>query len=169
MIHSLIIGIDPGEGGAIAFYHSHSVIKLFDMPIMTLPNTKKETCVNGAELTRIIQEQIKENEKYSGSQCNPIAVIEQVHSMPKQGVKSTFNFGVAYGIAQGVISALCIPVEFVTPQKWKKKFGLIGKDKEASRGLAIQKYPHLSESLKRKKDADKAEALLIAISIIEGC
>jgi len=59
----------------------------------------------------------------------------RAHAMPRQGVSSSFNFGVSFGIARGVVGALHIPVIFVTPTKWKKHFGL-NADKEKSRALA---------------------------------
>ena len=80
--------------------------------------------------------------------------------MPGQGVASMFNFGMGYGIIQGVVSALGIPYELVTPQSWKKRAGLIGKDKDNARTMAQQLYP--DAPLGRKKDIGRADALLIA-------
>ena len=88
-------------------------------------------------------------------------VVENVHSMPKQGLSSTFKFGVGVGIIHGVAGALRLPMTLVTPSQWKKYHGLKGPDKEASRSLAIRKWPDHNRHLDRKKDADRAEALLI--------
>lgn len=87
-------------------------------------------------------------------------VIEQVSSMPKQGVASSFNFGRGTGRLEGVVLALGLPLGMVTPAVWKKHFRL-GPDKEQARALAIRTYP-LVEGLERKKDAGRAEALLLA-------
>jgi hypothetical protein len=87
-------------------------------------------------------------------------VVENVHAMPKQGVASTFKFGMGCGIIHGVVGALQLPLILVTPSKWKAYHGLRA-DKEASRALAIRKWPGLNCHLNRKKDADRAEALLI--------
>jgi len=88
-------------------------------------------------------------------------VVENVHAMPKQGVSSTFKFGMGCGIIHGVAGALKLPMTLVAPTKWKTHHGLKGSDKELSRRLAIQKWPFFNSSLDRKKDADRAEALLI--------
>lgn len=87
-------------------------------------------------------------------------VIEQVHAMPKQGVSSTFKFGMGCGIIRGVTGALRLSTTLVTPGQWKAYHGL-NYDKEAARALAIRKWPDMNRHLDRKKDADRAEALLI--------
>lgn len=87
-------------------------------------------------------------------------VVENVHAMPKQGVSSTFKFGLGTGIIRGVVGALRLPLTLVTPHQWKA-FHTLPSLKEASRALAIRKWPELQAQLSRKKDADRAEALLI--------
>jgi crossover junction endodeoxyribonuclease RuvC len=87
-------------------------------------------------------------------------VVENVHAMPKQGVSSTFKFGMGVGIIHGVAGALRLPLTLVTPNQWKS-FHSLPALKEASRALAIHKWPDQSRHLDRKKDADRAEALLI--------
>jgi crossover junction endodeoxyribonuclease RuvC len=89
------------------------------------------------------------------------AVIERVAAMPRQGVSSTFKFGTAYGIIQGVIATLEIPVHFVAPGRWKKHFGLTA-DKEQSRARALQLWPARSDLFGRKKDHGRAESALLA-------
>ena len=88
-------------------------------------------------------------------------VVENVHSMPKQGLSSTFKFGMGVGIIHGVSGALRLPMTLVTPSQWKGFHGLRGPEKELSRQLAIRKWPEHNARLDRKKDADRAEALLI--------
>jgi crossover junction endodeoxyribonuclease RuvC len=88
-------------------------------------------------------------------------VVEDVHSMPKQGVSSVFKFGMGTGIIHGVAGALRLPLTLVTPNKWKAFHSLHGPNKEASRMLAIRKWPQHNRHLDRRKDADRAEALLI--------
>jgi hypothetical protein len=93
-------------------------------------------------------------------------VVENVHAMPQQGVTSTFRFGVGVGIIHGVAGALRLPLTLVTPRQWKSYHGLpsfaeVTARKEASRALAIRKWPEHNRHLDRKKDADRAEALLI--------
>lgn len=88
------------------------------------------------------------------------AVIENVHSMPKQGVASTFKFGMGVGIIHGVCGALRLPMTLVTPTMWKG-YHRLPREKEAARAKAIYKWPNLHQYLDRKKDANRAEALLI--------
>jgi crossover junction endodeoxyribonuclease RuvC len=87
-------------------------------------------------------------------------VVENVHAMPLQGLSSTFKFGMGVGIIHGVAGALRLPLTLVTPSQWKAFHGL-DRDKEKSRQLAIRKWPEHNRHLDRKKDADRAEALLI--------
>ena len=89
-------------------------------------------------------------------------VIEQVSAMPGQGVTSMFNFGQSFGILKGLCSAMQLPVYFVRPTKWKKYFSLIKSEKDASRTRAIEIFPYFSSQLARKKDSNKADAILLA-------
>ena len=89
-------------------------------------------------------------------------VIEQVSAMPGQGVTSMFNFGQSFGILKGICSAMQLPTYFVRPAKWKKYFNLINSEKDASRTRAIEIFPYFSSNLSKKKDSNKADAILIA-------
>jgi len=82
--------------------------------------------------------------------------------MPGQGVTSMFNFGQSFGVIKGICSALSLPIYFVRPTKWKKYFNLIKTSKDASRTKVIEVYPEISSKLSRKKDSNKADAILIA-------
>ena len=151
----LRIGIDPGVSGAIAFLNDDTLVTVQDMPTMSLSKTKQK--VNQAELAKLLTEAICAD----GRECSEAtAYLEQVHSMPGQGVTATFNFGVSYGVIQGVLAALQIPMVLVTPHSWKRRAGLIGKDKDAARTLAQQLYPEAP--LGHKKDVGRADAILIA-------
>lgn len=88
--------------------------------------------------------------------------IEQVHSMPGQGVSTTFKFGKNFGIALGVVHAIGLPLERVTPQAWKKTFVLTGKDKDASRGKATELWPSMADRWKFKYQNGLSDAALIA-------
>lgn len=85
--------------------------------------------------------------------------MEQVHSMPNQGVASTFQFGRAVGVISAVCELTRYPVHLVTPQKWKKHYHLTADKDEA---LDMARYLFPEAKLKLKKDINKAEALLIA-------
>lgn len=145
----MIIGIDPGNTGAIALLDGDSFVDVIDMPLMA--NGKKQQ-VNAVELAKICSDFVAR-----GAHS---AIVERVGAMPGQGVSSMFNFGMGFGAIQGVLSALQIPYRLVTPQKWKKAAGLVGKEKDNARTLAQQLYP--AAPLGRKKDIGRADAILIA-------
>ena len=89
-------------------------------------------------------------------------VVEQVSAMPGQGVTSMFNFGQSFGVIKGICSAMELPIFYVRPVKWKKYFNLINSEKDASRAKAIEMFPKISHKLSKKKDNNKADAILIA-------
>ena len=137
----IYIGVDPGKNGGIAIIDSDGVI--------AFPFSEERLLI---ELDGIAQEY----------EC--ICYLEHVHAMPKQGVSSTFNFGMNFGFIQGVLKAYEIPYELVTPQKWKKEFSCTS-DKNTSIEVCKRLFPgvNLKATDRCKKDHDGiAEALLIA-------
>ena len=150
----IIIGIDPGITGAICILENKKVVEVYETPTM-IDGKKNKRQVNGAQVANIIKERLSENKEV-------LVVVEQVNAMPGQGVTSMFNFGQSFGVIKGVCSALSIPIYFVRPAKWKKHFNLIKTNKDASRTKVIEIYPQISEKLSRKKDSNKADAILIA-------
>ena len=152
----LVIGIDPGISGSICFLNEGKIIDVLEMPIMT-EGKKNKKQVNGSQIFNEISERIKKIDKRDIK-----IVIEQVSAMPGQGVTSMFNFGQSYGILKGICSAMQLPMYFVRPAKWKKYFNLINSEKDASRTRAIEIFPYFSSQLSRKKDSNKADAILIA-------
>ena len=152
----LIIGIDPGIKGAICILKDGVVIDVFDMPVMPV-GKKNKSQVNGSQIYNEIQKVIENKDKQDIK-----VVIEQVSAMPGQGVTSMFNFGQSYGVLKGIFSAMQIPMDFVSPVKWKKYYNLINTQKDSSRTKAIEFFPYISSKLSRKKDANKADAILIA-------
>jgi crossover junction endodeoxyribonuclease RuvC len=92
------------------------------------------------------------------------AVLEAVHSMPKQGVASSFSFGRGLGIWEGILSALAVPYVKVAPQTWKKVMMADAPhdNKDASRIIASRLFPQMEGYFTRKKDHNRAEALLMA-------
>lgn len=146
---SLILAIDPGLSGAVALVEDGALRAVFDMPVMGAAGKR---FVNGAMLAHLIRK----------SGTPDIAIIEDVHAMPGQGVVSMFTFGESKGVARGVVAALGIPERMVRPAVWKKDMGL-GTDKEKARMLAIGRWPGCAEHFARKKDHGRAEAALLAI------
>jgi Holliday junction resolvasome RuvABC endonuclease subunit len=142
----IIVGIDPGNNGGIALLHGDRLIYADHLPIV------------GKTLSgHLLNNWFADIEPDTPT----MVVVEQVHAMPKQGVSSTFNFGKAVGIIEGVIAARGLPITWVTPQRWKKSIGVTA-DKNTSRQLAINLWPDQAHLFARVKDVDRAEAALIA-------
>lgn len=140
----IYIGIDPGKNGGIA---TIGCSEFSEFTKVYSDDGIKQLC---SQLTRL--------------RIDCICYVEQVHAMPKQGVSSTFNFGVNFGFIQGVLKAYGIPYELVTPQKWKKEFSCTS-DKNTSIEVCKRLFPNvnLKATDRCKKDHDgMAEALLIA-------
>jgi crossover junction endodeoxyribonuclease RuvC len=152
----LIIGIDPGISGSICFFEDGKIIDVVEMPTMT-EGKKNKKQVNGSQIFNEISNRIKKLDKKDIK-----VIIEQVSAMPGQGVTSMFNFGQSFGILKGICSAMQLPMYFVRPAKWKKYFNLINSEKDASRTKAIEIFPYFSVHLSKKKDSNKADAILIA-------
>ena len=159
----LIIGIDPGISGSICFFEDGKILDVINMPTMT-DGKKNKKQVNGSQIYNEISERIKKTKDQ-----NIRVVIEQVSAMPGQGVTSMFNFGQSFGILKGICSAMQLPMYFVRPAKWKKYFNLINSEKDASRTRAIEIFPYFSSELSKKKDSNKADAILIANFYYETC
>ena len=148
-----IIGIDPGLSGGIAVLDDLEIFDIFDMPIMS-EGKKNKNQLNSAQLVSIIKKHV-----VSGKTS---VIVEQVSAMPGQGVTSMFNFGQTFGSIKGICAALGLPIFYVRPAKWKKHFELINSSKDASRTKVIEMYPSISDRLSKKKDVNKADAILIA-------
>jgi crossover junction endodeoxyribonuclease RuvC len=151
----ILFAIDPGVSGAISIFKHKKLHEVIDMPTM-IEGKKNKKQINAAQLCFEIQERIKSDHALEKS-----VVIEHVNAMPGQGVTSMFNFGQSFGVIKGICAALSIPVYFIRPVKWKKHFNLIGSAKDASRTKAIELFPQFSNFMSRKKDGNKADAILI--------
>ena len=151
----IIFGIDPGVSGAICVLKEGRIIDVYEMPTM-IDGKKNKKQVNGSQVANIIKERLNDEKEI-------IVVVEHVNAMPGQGVTSMFNFGQSFGVIKGICSALNLPIYFVRPTKWKKHFNLIKTNKDASRTKVIEVYPEISSKLHRKKDSNRADAILIAL------
>ena len=149
-----IIGIDPGLSGAIAILDGLKIFDMFDMPVMS-EGKKNKNQLNSAQLVNIIRQHILQGD-------NTFVIVEQVSAIPGQGVTSMFNFGQTFGAIKGICASLNLPIFYVRPAKWKKHFDLINASKDASRTKVIEMYPLISDRLRKKKDVNKADAILIA-------
>ena len=151
-----IIGIDPGISGAICFFNDGKIIDVIEMPSMS-EGKKNKKQVNGNQLYNEIKFHISQINQQEIS-----VVVEHVTAMPGQGVTSMFNFGQSFGVIKGICSAMELPIFYIRPAKWKKHFNLINSEKDASRTKVIEMFPRISNKLSRKKDNNKADAILIA-------
>ena len=150
----IIIGIDPGISGAISIIENKKILEVYDTPTM-IDGKKNKRQINSAQVTNIIKERLNTEKEV-------IVVVEHVNAMPGQGVTSMFNFGQSFGVLKGICAAMQLSVYFVRPAKWKKYFNLINSEKDASRTKAIEIFPYFASKLSRKKDSNKADAILIA-------
>ena len=150
----IYIGVDPGKNGGIAVIGYENKIEQNKRKIDVYVY-QDDILVKLVKELAYFRNVLKEES---------ICYLEQVHAMPKQGVSSTFNFGMNFGFIQGVLKAYGIPYELVTPQKWKKEFSCTS-DKNTSIEVCKRLFPNvnLKATERCKKDHDGiAEALLIA-------
>jgi crossover junction endodeoxyribonuclease RuvC len=154
----IYIGIDPGLNGAVGVLNTHNGTQhVFDTPTMVVSGVKDKRVYHTGAMSQLLY-------PYRGFSAEDVLVVlESVHSMPKQGVASSFSFGQGLGMWQGIIAAYGLPLEMPSPQRWKKEIlADQGKDKDASRFKAAQLFPALSSQLARVKDDGRAEAILMA-------
>ena len=153
-----VLAIDPGLAGGYALLVSGGfLIEAGDLPIVGEGAQRR---VAAAGLANIVD------------RLSPdVAVMEAVASMPGQGVSGVFRFGRAVGTIEGVLIAREVPLQRVTPQVWKRRFGLLGKEKgsgEPSRQRAVERWPGAAAKFfSLKKHSHRAEAALIGLWFVE--
>lgn len=155
---TVIIGIDPGLSGAIATIKDGRLIGVDDMPVLRLSrNGKQKGEIDAIEFGRILA-------AINEAAIDVVAYVERVGAMPGQGAASIFSFGVSAGVIKGALGALKIPIEYVTPQSWKKFHKITtGSGKDASLARAKGLFPSSAELFAMAKDDGRAEATLIAV------
>lgn len=140
----MILGIDPGQSGGLALIDRYGVVQFAEaMPVAR----NAVATVDVREMARLLTDRHVE-----------FAYVERAQAMPKQGVSSSFNYGVIFGSTLTALAWLGIGYELVQSAKWKRDLGLTS-DKRQSLDRVRQIYPALT--LKRKDDGI-AEAILIA-------
>jgi len=141
----IIVGIDPGINGGLALMNAGHVDGVWPMPVI-------EKGMDARAIKNILID-------------IDLVVMEKVHAMMGQGVTSMFHFGVGYGMIQGIVMTLGIPLRLVTPQAWKKEI-LVGttKDKAASIDYCKRVYPYINliPAGKRKPHDGCADACCIS-------
>lgn len=162
------IGIDPGSTGAVALIDLEKrIIGFHDTPTVVVKSGKKmRTQIDVHACVAILREASSGKESFvTIEKVAPMPNTRTEEGEPKQsmGVTSAFNFGMGYGIWQGICASLGIPYQLVHPATWKGKLMRdMGKEKDASRVKVMQLYPEASSSLTRKKDHNRADAALLA-------
>ena len=136
----MYIGIDPGKTGAVAILDDKgNYINVLDFGQEGLMST----LIDYAPVVKF-------------------AYLEKVHSMPGQGVVSTFSFGENFGWWQGVLGSLGIPYATIRPQDWMKKYSLQKSSASDKPGLEVARKLFPEAPLRLKKHHNRADALLIA-------
>ena len=156
------IGIDPGIGGALAILNPETnEVRFFDAPLLEIVvNKKKKNVLDAYAMVRILKEES------AGKQV--MVTIEKVQAMPgggerTMGATSAFSFGYGAGLWMGILAALEIPHQQIHPATWKSKLmNGFGKEKDASRQVAMQHYPRAAKDLNLKKHHGRADALMLA-------
>lgn len=151
----VIIGIDIGMRGALAVVDQQAARSVEDLPLITTETDKR---LNGLMLYgmllpwsvsgRVVAEDIRPRPSDSRGHGN---------TMHSQG-----SLMRSRGIVEAVCDVLELRIEWVQPQSWKRAYGLLGSNKEASRQTALALMPEMAHLMARKRDEGRAEALLIA-------
>jgi crossover junction endodeoxyribonuclease RuvC len=154
----LVLGIDPGSTGALAFLNIMDGVPV-DLEIVDMPTRPvgRRSHLDAPALVR----------KIEARGCGvdaPIAaaILEQGGVRPQNGRVGAASFWVGVGEIRGVLAALHIRLETVAPATWKRAMRVSG-DKGASLLRASEAFPRWSGQWARKKDHGRAEAALIAL------
>ena len=152
---SAILGIDPGNSGALAFlYPEKARLVVEDMPTFEFTTTRNRVKIDPYDIVRMIDEHDIAS-----------AYLEEVHSSPQMGVVSAFSFGEGKGIILGALAARGVPLTQVKPTDWKKQMR-VPSDKRATVQRASQLFPHCAAHFKGPRGGiidGRAEAALIAL------
>ncbi len=149
-----VIGIDPGLTGAIALLTPEDSLYVYDLPVLKARGGKNTLDMH--QLNDLLQELTTRSPKL------PLVVLEEVASMPKQGVVSTFTFGKTAGQIEGLIVGHGLKLQMIRPAVWKKAMS-VSADKDTVRLQASRAFPEFAQLWPRKKDHGRAEAALIAL------
>jgi crossover junction endodeoxyribonuclease RuvC len=148
----MILAIDPGASGALAFYNPEAgTLEIIDTPVVQVKRgAKLKTEISPQMMSAIIR-----------ARGPKIAILELVNAMPGQGVSSMFQFGRGVGMYEGALAALQIPVTYITPVGWQKAVSARS-GKDGNRQRAAELFPAYAHLFARKKDDGRADAALMA-------
>lgn len=145
----VLFAIDPGLSGAIAYFKAGTLLDVWDVPTQAKKSGRDE--VDPRELCAIFTRTLR---------APRACIIERVAVMPRDGAMGAFGFGDSFGAIRAVAELNCERMHYATPGTWKKAMALT-KDKDYSRTLAARYYPDAKELIARKKDHNRAEAILL--------
>lgn len=152
---TLIVGIDPGNNGALAFLDCEAnTVRLVDMPTFEFETTKKRVRIDPYS---IVFEMNRQDVAH--------IYLEEVFSSPQMGVTSSFNFGEGKGMIEGIAAGMNIPLTQVKPTRWKKDMR-VPADKRAACQRASQLIPGAAPHFKGPRGGildGRAEAALLAL------
>ena len=149
-----VVGGDPGMTGALSLLDQHG----------NLIATADIEGVDGRVDIGALRDHLVRWQKTVGID---MAVVENVASMPKQGVSTTFKFGRATGVLEGVIQGMFIPMDRLTPAQWKSKMKMTGKAKDFPRQWCAQRWPTVEDFRPKLKGQARADAACIALAWLE--
>lgn len=150
-----VLGVDPGAFGALAVLDTDTdLLVVEDMPVVSVKRTSK-----GRQSHNVSEQQIA---VLITDLFPDVAWVERVHAFPKQGVTSSFNFGMTFGMVLGALAGCRVPIHLITPTQWKRAFNL-GADKQAARLLVARMFPSNAKTFARVRDDGRAEAALLAV------
>lgn len=158
MTNSMIVGIDPGLGGAMAAFGGSIPPDDFRLTLMPTMGDGKARTLNLVDIVAWLSAH-----RESPEMC---VWLEKVHSMPGQGVASSFKFGRGVGQIEGLCAGLGISLLYVTPQAWKKQVleGMNWKgNKECSIEYVRARYPLLQLPKSKAKANGISDAICIAL------
>jgi len=151
----VVVGIDPGNSGAIAFLDTDNcTVRIYDMPTFEFITTKKRVTIDPYAIVTFMQQ-------YDISHV----YMEEVFSSPQMGVVSSFNFGEGKGMIKGIVAAIGVPITQVKPARWKKDMK-VPADKRAAVMRASQLFPGAAPAFKGPRGGiydGRAEAALLAL------
>ena len=151
------LGIDIGVTGAIAALDHHGWAHVQDLPTQAIQGKRLvKRRIDTRGLMGLVRQIVK-----PGDSC--IAVIEDLHMRPGNGAAGTASLMHSRGIVEAVLEIARIDVKVISPREWKSELGLIKASKRQSIERAIAEFPALAGDLRRQKDHNRAEALLLAL------
>lgn len=147
---AVIVGIDPGVSGAIAFVQEDGAgIHVVDMPTVEIRG-KRHVCPHGLRAALAT---------YSPASVRAV-VLEHVQGVQGTGATSAFSFGRSFGLVEGVVAGMTLPLVLVRPQVWTKDLS-VSRDKGAHRQAATNLWPKHAAQFGRVKDDGRADAALL--------